>query len=151
MATISFDRWSSPPLIHVTGDSGTLGTTPTRTVTVQSLVTTIRDYEDEPQNLDLDKIVDATGKVAFGAVLTGITMEILGAWRIKFADEGSETLGIITGGNTAPVNGDGEPVMTAASNVYYQVEQSTSAGIVQGEDLGIDELRVLVGGLYIGL
>ena len=142
-ATISFDRWSSPPIIHVVGTAGTLGSTPTRTVLNQELVTAIRDYEDEPQNMDLPKIVDATGKVAFGSVLTGITMEILGSWRIKFADEASETLGIITGGNTAPVNGDGLPVLTAATNVYYQVEQSTSAGLAQGDTLEGNIIRAI--------
>jgi len=60
-------------------------TTPTTTVTVQELVNTIRDWEDELGNLSYNKVIDAVGKADLGgSVYTAITLTMSDTWQIQF-------------------------------------------------------------------
>lgn len=132
-ATITLNRYASPePIITVTGTPGTEGSTDTTTVTIQELTDAIADYIDEPGNTDLPAVVFTEGLTGLSGVkFTGITMQVLGPWRIKFDDEGAEHLGIITGGNLKPTNGDGQPAVAPAANVFYTIEQDTAAAAIQ--------------------
>ena len=60
-------------------------TSPTTSVTVQELVNTIRDWEDEQENLAYTHVIDAVGKADLGGgVTTGITMTLSSLWQIQF-------------------------------------------------------------------
>ena len=77
-------------------------------VTVQELVTTIRDWEDELVNMEWPKILDASGKEELGGgVLVGITTTLRDA-KLKFADRGGPdwVLCNVGGGNLVATSGD---------------------------------------------
>jgi len=74
---------------------------PDTEITMQELVNLIRDWEDELENLDTPKVVDAAGKQDLGGgVLVGITVTLLD-WKLKFEDRAGPNYTIcnVTGGN----------------------------------------------------
>ena len=60
----------------------------------------IRDYEDNGQNMEVAQIANATGKQALGGgVLVGITLELINDWRIAFSGwTGPTTQSVSVGG-----------------------------------------------------
>lgn len=87
---ISFDRFNK----IVTIDA------PSTAVTIQDLYDTIRDWEDEPSQMDLASVCVAGGKESLGAgEFTGITLTLINDWRLAFesrpvaVSEGTETAG----------------------------------------------------------
>jgi hypothetical protein len=52
--------------------------------TVQEVVDAIRDFEDEPSNLDLDPILVASGKDPLGAISVGVTITLLNGAQVQF-------------------------------------------------------------------
>lgn len=89
-------------------------TSPTTTVTVQNLVDTIRDWEDELPNMSYCKVIDAVGKADLGGgVTTGITMTLSSLWQIQFWS--GVTRGTIHGGNVVGGVG-GIPVKNTGGN-----------------------------------
>jgi len=103
-------------------------------VTIQELIDEIRDYEDNPVNMEIAQIANATGKQALGGgVSVGITLELINDWRIAFSGwQGpSEQAISIVGGNLVATNSfNNIPVAPDDSpNTYMFIAQSTSASI----------------------
>ena len=89
-------------------------TSPTVTVTVQELVNTIRDWEDELCNMSYPKVIDAVGKADLsGGVTTGITMTLSSLWQIQFWN--GVTRGTLKDGNVVGGVG-GVPVKNTGGN-----------------------------------
>jgi hypothetical protein len=103
---------------------------PDTEITVQELINTIRDWEDD--HLEWDKVADATGKDFLGAGLyTAITIRLLN-WRLKFEDRSEPTACIVRGGNLLAVDAQGNymyPIAPAA-NVIVTIAQSTAASLI---------------------
>lgn len=60
-------------------------TSPTTTVTIQELVDTIRDWEDELAHMSIPRVIDAVGKADLGgSVFTAITLTLSADWQIQF-------------------------------------------------------------------
>jgi len=111
-----------------------LVTAPTVTITVQDLVNAIREYEDDQENMDLPKIVNAAGKQSLGlsGKYVGITMELLDDWRIQFEERTGPdyTRCFVTDGNITAINTyNNEPVAPAAFT-WVTIEQSTSPALI---------------------
>ncbi|MBW2077900.1 MAG: hypothetical protein JRI71_10205 [Deltaproteobacteria bacterium] len=89
-------------------------TSPTTSVTVQELVNTIRDWEDEQENLAYAHVIDAVGKDDLGSgVTTGITMTLSSLWQIQFWN--GVTRGTLKDGNIVGGVG-GVPVKNTGGN-----------------------------------
>lgn len=105
---------------------------PITDVTVQDLVDTLRDIEDEPSSMSYAKLLDATGKVAIGDDFVGITM-VLNNLKIAFAARGGPSFiqCRIDGGNTAAIDSVGDPLDPIEPTAFTQVviAQSSSATI----------------------
>lgn len=60
-------------------------TSPTTTVTVQELVTAIRNWESELENMTYEYVIDTAGIDDLGSgVTTGITLTLSSLWQIQF-------------------------------------------------------------------
>lgn len=117
-------------------------TTPTTTVTVQELVNTIRDWEDELPNMAYDKVIDAVGKADLGGgVTTGITLTLSSLWQIQFWS--GVTRGIIEGGNIVGGVG-GVPVQnTGGSDTVLQLGAvGTTIATAGGSVPTAEEIRI---------
>ena len=95
-------------------------TAPTTSVTVQELVTTIRDWEAELANMTYPRVIDTAGADDLGGgVTTGITMTLSSAWQIQFWS--GVTRGTIKDGNVVGGVG-GIPVKnTGGSDTILQL------------------------------
>jgi hypothetical protein len=83
---------------------------PTVEVTVQELLTAIRNYEDSIEGMDIYKIADASGKEDLGGGLfVGITLKLIN-WTLKFEDRGGPSTIIcdVGAGNLLGVSGSVE-------------------------------------------
>lgn len=96
---IEFDPYASPiKLINITS--------PTSEVSIQELITTIRDWIDELANIQHEQIILSSGKEDLGGgVYVGLTMELSDEWRIKFWD--GVGVGYIKDGTLVPTSGYG--------------------------------------------
>ena len=107
---------------------------PSTSVTIQSLINAIRDFEDETYNMEMGKIADASGKESLGGgVQVGITLKLYN-WKVKFSDRSGPNyiLCDISGGNLVAVDGDGidmNPIQPA-SYVTISKTSSVAAAIV---------------------
>jgi hypothetical protein len=82
------------------------------TITVQSIYDQFRDFEDEPQNLDLKTMITAGGKDDLGGgQLTVITATLLDGWRVAFESAGGPAFEIkrVTEGNLVALDEAGLP------------------------------------------
>ena len=120
-------------------------TSPTDTVTIQELVNTIRDWEDELENMSYAKVVDAVGKADLGSsVYTAITMTLSSTWQIQFWS--GVTLGTVKDGNL--VGGvSGEPIKaTGGSDTIVVINQVggtiavSGSGVTPQDKIDIAEL-----------
>lgn len=67
---------------------------------IQDLINQIRDEEASERGIVHDQIADASGKANLGGgVYTGITVELLGTWKLSFATGSYQAL--VDGGNLA--------------------------------------------------
>ena len=102
-------------------------------ITIQSLVNQIRDWEDEQANLSYDKLLSAGGKeVLGGGVLVGITATLENA-KLKFAARTSPTVCTVLGGNLVALDANGDPMspIQYAENVLVTLSQSSSATLIE--------------------
>ncbi|OGE32211.1 hypothetical protein A3C59_04205 [Candidatus Daviesbacteria bacterium RIFCSPHIGHO2_02_FULL_36_13] len=104
-------------------------------VSVQDLVDEIRDYEDELDFMDYEKMMEATGKQDLGGGVTvGITLELINDWRLSFeartALEGM-TICTVTGGNLVATNQYSNNPIKATDFVQVTIAQSSSATIIE--------------------
>ena len=107
---------------------------PTTEVTIQELINTIRDWEDELVNIDVAKIADASGKEDLGGGLqVGITLKLFN-WRLKFeARPGPDWVDCsVTGGNLVAVNGSDQPMNPIQPSAYVTVTviKAVSAALI---------------------
>ena len=104
---------------------------PDNTLEMQYLIDQVRDTEDELEpGIGYDQIAEAAGKFDLGGgIYTGITVKLLGNWRIKFEDRPGPTVEImtVTGGNL--VGGPGGAPIAAATNVQVIQQSSASSTI----------------------
>jgi len=122
-------------------------------VTIQSLVNQIRDWEDEQVNLAYDRILMASGKEDLGgSIVVGITATLENA-KLKFEARGSPTTCKVFGGNLVAVdaNGDAMFVIDPSYNVTVMLAQSSSATMVQDADIDTILARIGVPGSTIAL
>ncbi|MGB9694048.1 MAG: right-handed parallel beta-helix repeat-containing protein, partial [Fervidobacterium sp.] len=105
-------------------------------VTIQDLINQIRDYEDEPDNMDIEKIADAYGKQPLGTnEFIGITLVLVNNWRIAFeARPGPETVTCyVRGGNLVAENiYDNNPIKPTAFTQVV-IAQSSSPTIIKAD------------------
>lgn len=127
---IQVDPISSPRLITVPVVDGT-------SITVQSLVNQIRQWEQTMEALPYDKLLSASGKEVLSITESvGITATLENT-KIKFADRGSPTDCNIYGGNLVAVDSNGNPMnpVQYSENVTVTVARSSSATMVQDADI----------------
>ena len=110
---------------------------PDTEITIQTLINTIRDWEDELVNLEVAKVADASGKDDLGGGLAvGTTLKLLN-WKVKFEDRpGPDWVGCgVTGGNLIAVDANNAPMnpIEPSSYVTVTVEKAVSAVITAAE------------------
>lgn len=125
MPTFSFDKVNR--IIKVAA--------PDTEVTIQQLINAVRDWEDEPCNMEVTKVADASGKdVLGGGLAVGITLKLLN-WKVKFEDRsGPDWVDCdVTGGNLLAVDANGNLMspIEPASYVTITVSKSVSAVLLQ--------------------
>jgi len=103
-------------------------------ITIQSLVNQIRNWEDNQANLSYPSLLSASGKEDLGGgALVGITANLLNT-KLKFEARGSPTTCTVYGGNLVAVDSDGISMfpIEPSANVTVQLAQSTSPSIAEG-------------------
>ena len=128
--TIQVNPLVSPRIITVPladGDS----------ITIQSLVNQIRQWEQTIDSLSYDRLLSASGKEDLGGnVLVGITAKLENA-KLKFEERGTPTTCYVGGGNLVAVDVYGVSMfpIEPSGNVTVQLSQSSSATMVQNADI----------------
>jgi hypothetical protein len=128
MATISVDPISSPRIITILS--------PAVSISIQELVNLLRDWEDEPTNLEYDHLISAAGKEALGGgVQVGVTVILLNA-KVAFEARPPSTYVQceISGGNLVAIDINGDPMSPVEPTAFTQVVRaaSSSATIAEG-------------------
>lgn len=120
MATLTFDRVLKNIIVGA-GDE-LLG--------IQELYDKVRDFEDEPANLDLAQIISAGGKESLGGAITvGITATLLDGWQVLFTTTSQDTR--LDGGNIVALDEAGDSQSPLANTDIVTIAASSSATIVQ--------------------
>lgn len=126
-------------------------TSPQTDTTIQEFVDTIRDWEDELQNMSFKKVINTFGKADLGgSVYTAITLTLLNNWQIQYWS--GVGIGIIKGGNLVgglggqPVKPTGGPDTIIVNNQVGGIITVTGSGITDQDKLDIadrvwDELK----------
>jgi hypothetical protein len=114
-------------------------------ITVQSIYDQFRDFEDEPQNLDLKTTITAGGKDDLGGGrFTVITVTLLDGWRVAFeARPGPTTEQMtITDGNLVGLDEFGVPQFPVAPTAFTAVTmaQATTGAIIAGVGTTAEEI-----------
>ena len=110
---------------------------PATEVTCQELLNAIRNWEDEPHNMEVPKVAEAVGKDDLGGGLAvGITLKLLN-WRVKFADRaGPDTiLCSVTGGNLIAVDTNNQPMNPIAPSAYTTITKEVAVSAVRIADV----------------
>jgi hypothetical protein len=107
---------------------------PATEVTIQDLINTIRDWEDNPENMEVAKTADASGKEDLGGGLAvGITLKLLN-WKLKFQDRTGPDWAdcSVTGGNLVAVDANNVPMNPIAPAAYVTVTvvKAVSAALI---------------------
>lgn len=105
-------------------------------LTVQQIYDQFRDFEDEPQNLDLRKTVDGAGKDDLGGgVFTIVTVTLRDGWRVQFADRAGPATEVmrITEGNLVATDVVGDPQFPVAPSTFTSVviAQATTGAVIE--------------------
>ena len=119
--TLSIDAESSPRIITVLA--------PDTAITMQELVDLLRDWEDELDDLEYDKLIDAYGKQELGGgILVGVTVQLLNA-KLAFEARGGPTFVQcnVTGGNLVALDEDGNTMSVILPTAYTQVILTSSS------------------------
>lgn len=122
--TISVDPIASPRIITIPEADGD-------SITIQSLVNQIREWEQTVLNLSYKKLLTAAGKDDLGGgTFVGITARLENA-KLKFEGRVSPTLCVVSGGNVVAVDEAGDPILVIepSANVTVEIAQSSSATI----------------------
>ncbi len=119
MATLTFDRVAKNIIV---GAGEIL-------LEIQELYDKVRDFEDEPGNLDLKQIISAGGKEPLGvSTQVGITATLLDGWQVLFTTTSQDTR--LDGGNIVAVDEIGDPQSPLANTDIVTIAASSSATIV---------------------
>ena len=132
--TIQVNPISSPRIITVPQADGV-------SITIQSLVNQIRQWEHDPVNMGYDKLLSASGKEDLGGgALVGITAKLENT-KVMFEARGALTTCAIYGGNLVAVNAGGNSMfpIEPSTNVTVQLAQSSSPTLLQ--DVDIDSIK----------
>lgn len=126
---ITFIMSSSPRVILVNKNGDT-----SRELTIQDLVDTIRDFEDDPLSMAHDHLIEASGKEALGgSVFVGITATLQNA-QVGFESRPGPTFVqcSISGGNLVAV-GEGDTIINPiyTTNYVQVVLTSSSSATLQ--------------------
>jgi hypothetical protein len=128
---ITIDPIASPRIITVLA--------PATSITMQELVNSIRDWEDEQLDLEYDHLINATGKDNLGGgVLVGITVTLRNA---KLAFEARPGPGYVQctalGGNLVALDEYGNVMPPILPTAFTQVivANSSSATILEINDI----------------
>jgi len=106
---------------------------PDTTLDVQTLYDECRDYEDEPRNLDLEPLVQGSGKEDLGGgAFVGITVKLINDWRLKFEDRPGLAVVqcVVSGGNLVASNSYGDNPIAPSTFTQVQIRQSTSPAAI---------------------
>ncbi len=105
---------------------------PSTVLTVQDLLDTLREWEQEMQNLEQKKIVDAAGKDDLGGGLqVEITITLLDAV-ITFEARGGPgyTQCLIDGGNIVALDADDDPIESIFDTPFTQILRTNASSSV---------------------
>ena len=119
MATLTFDDINK----IITVDA------PDIEITIQELHNAIVEWEDELENMDIDRVVESTGKEPLGGgVSVGITLVLLNNWRLAFEARPGPTWVQcrVSGGNTVGSHPDGPVYQTAFVQVLITASSSAT-------------------------
>jgi hypothetical protein len=124
---------------------------PITEISIQELIDSIRDWEDEFEALSYPQVANAYGKQDLGGgTKIGITLELINNWRIKFEDRlhAPWTICKILGGNIVAINDYENNPICPSNYVSVIISQSTSASIVYsgGSSLTSEEHNKLMAG-----
>ncbi|MHA1155041.1 MAG: hypothetical protein ACTSQK_02945 [Candidatus Heimdallarchaeota archaeon] len=112
---------------------------------IQELVTTIRDWEDELENMEWPKILDASGKEELGGgIQVGITTTLRDA-KLKFAARlgPSWILCDVFGGNLVATSGDISTYINAIEPAPYVTVTKTASSSATIAAATLDNEEVL--------
>lgn len=120
---------------------------PLVTISVQDLIDTIRDIEDEPSSMSYTALASAGGKEALGTGdLVGITLKLLDA-RVAFEDRGGPSFVqcTIDGGNLVAVDTSDVIIDPIETTDFTQVvlTQSSSATLTPNKALTVPQFLAL--------
>lgn len=135
MATFTF--YKSAKLIEIDETCGTVAT-------IQELICAIRPQEATLCYMDIDRIMDGTGKDDLGALgQTAPTLRLLNDWRVKAADRcgPSYTTVTILGGNLVATNSFCNSPIAPASFVTTVISQALSASVSTSIELDVAKTR----------
>ena len=121
---------------------------PATEITIQDLITIIRDWEDELYNMEIAKVADASGKEDLGAgEFNTITLKLLN-WKLKREASSSPMIFTVRGGNLVAVDADSNPMVPfePSNNISYDRAKSSSGTMVQDTD--IDFIKDIEGGKW---
>src|SRR3990170_6575732 len=106
---------------------------PATNITIQDLHDEIRLFEEKNPNLEVAKIMNASGKESLGGgVQVGITLELVNDWRLAFEDRSpgpDEVLCTVSGGNLVATNIYSNNPIFPTPYVQVVISQSSSATI----------------------
>lgn len=118
---VSIDWDSSPRVLTVLS--------PSDEITIQDLVDTLRNFEDSPDGIGFDRLVDAAGKEFLGGTTyVGITATLQNCV-IAFQARGgpSWVLCTISGGNLVAVDSVGSNIDPRTPTAYVSVDRAASS------------------------
>jgi hypothetical protein len=110
---------------------------PDTEVSIQTLIDSIRDYEEELYNMEIGTIATASGKEDLGGNLSvGITLKLLN-WKLKFEDRSGPDYIVcnVTGGNLLAVDSNDVFVNPIEPASYVTV---TKTSAVSAAIIGVD-------------
>ncbi len=142
MATVTFDRTNK--LIIVAA--------PDTSISVQELHDKIRNWEDEPRNMDVESFIQAAGKFDLGGgEATAVSLKLI-VWKLKFEDRGSFTECQVTGGNLIgeDEHGETQSPIEQSNNTFVVIRQSTAPAAIQtgGDMLTSGDISNLAAGVW---
>ena len=124
----------SPRIITIPATDGT-------EISVQSLVTQIRIWEDTQINMSYPKLLSASGKEDLGGeVWVGITAKLENA-KVMFEARGTPTICKVSGGNLVAIDVNGATMypLEYSDNVMATIAAASSATIVESGVSGLTE------------
>jgi len=128
-------------------------------ITIQSLVNQIRNWEDNQVNLGYNILLSATGKEDLGnEIKVGITAKLENA-KVKFAERLSPVVCYISGGNLVAIDEYGSSMypIEYSTNVTVILAQSSSATLIETGTSGLTSaestqlMKTLTMAKYLGL